>query len=226
MTRATREQMAALLQDRKRVLRVIGVYAVAAASRAFREQRSPDGTPWPQRYPNQAGDPLNVAGAIEDLGTGARIKKRRYDVRPAGVDSGTLRGRLTFEATDDELRVGSDVPYARRFQEGGKSRQRLDTAVLRNLMEFLRGRRRAVRRSAGRAARLAGYRVRGARIPVPRTVEERRLGPVFAAARNTGYWETESPARPFVGLSQRDAADIAEQIEADARRIRVPRGRS
>lgn len=215
MTRPTRDQMAALLRDRPRVLRLIGVYAVAASRRAFREQRSPDGVPWAARYPNQGADPLNIAGAIEDLGTGARIKKRRYDMRPAGVDSGTLRGRVTFEVDGEELRIGSDVPYARRFHEGGIGRQRLDTAVLRNLMEFLRGRRRAARRGARRGAR-------GPRGGVPRTLEERRLGPIFAAARDTGYWETDSKARPFVGLSQRDATDIAEQIEAEA--ARMPRG--
>lgn len=213
MAKPTRAQMVRLMREPDRILAIIGAYMVAAARRAFVDQREPDtGRKWPQRYPNQDGDTLNVAGALEDLARAPRIKPRRYDVRPAGRDTGALLNRTTFEVTNGELRVGSDVPYARRFHTGGESRQRIDTAIKRNLMEFLRSKRRKAKARAKREG------VLGPRGGVPgtfRSVEERRLGVVFAAG---DYWTTDSPARPFVGLSQRDADDLAEQIQEAASR--------
>lgn len=181
----TREQILRLMADEEVVLSIIGAYSLASAQRAFVDQRSPTGQPWPARYPNQAEDFLNVAGALSDLTTGARIKGRRYDRLPAGRDTGDLIGRLTYEVRPGELAVGSNVPYAKKFQEGGTSSQPIPIT---NLRAFLR-------RSP-----------RGG-------VERKRLGPVLAAyRRGQRVWTTTSPPRPFVDLGEQDIPDLTEQL--------------
>lgn len=204
----TRDQVLRLIRDDRAVRSIVGLYTVAAAQRAFVDQRSPDGTPWPARYPNQAEDHLNVAGALEDLRTGADIKKRRYDQRPAGRDTGDLLGRLSFDVSGDSLTIGSDVPYAKKFQVGGESTQTLDSQTIANLVKFLAKKRR----SEKRRAREAGRSVR-------KTVEEVRLGPVLGRYRSgVREWKTTSPPRPFVQLGEQDSDDLAAQLLEAAER--------
>lgn len=203
---ATAAQLEALLREPDRVLEIVGHVAMARARRCFSDQRAPDGTPWPPRYPGQDSDPLNVAGALADLASGPRIKPRRYDQRPAGRDTGDLLGRLTFQVAGGELQVGSDVPYAERFHAGGESTQVIDTTIRRNLAQLLRTKRRAAKR---RMRDFPGVRI------TP-TVEQRRLGPVFS----TRYWTTTSPARPFVGLNDTDGAEIGAEITRAAGKVR------
>lgn len=190
----TRDQVQRLIADEQTVLSVIGAYAVSAAQRAFIDQRSPTGKAWPARYPNQGEDFLNVAGSLVDMETGARIKGRRYDRLPAGRDTGDLIGRLTYEVRPGELAVGSDVPYARKFQEGGESSQELTASMIRNLEAFLR------RKPAN-------------------GVERKRLGPVLASyRRGVRRWVTTSPPRPFAELGEQDVDDLAEQLLETAER--------
>lgn len=208
MAPPTREQLRKLLADPERVLSIIGLHVLTSARRSFRDQVGPDGRPWPARYPNQPeGKFLNTAGALQDLAKGERIKPRRYDKRPAGVDTGELRGRLTFSVDGGELKVGSDVPHARRFHDGGESRIILTQALGQRIADVLRKARGAEKRKAKNASRE----------PV-RTVEELRLGPVLGAIRRGDrVWITTSPPRPFIGLSQDDASDLAESIAIAAR---------
>lgn len=199
---ATREQVLRLVRDENALLSLIGAYTVAAAQRAFVEQRSPQGDPWPKRYPNQGEPFLNVAGAIEDLKTAARIKSRRYEDGPVGRDTGDLLGRITYGVGSGEVAIGSNVPYAKKFQDGGESEQVLDNQTIRNLITVLRKKRNAERRAASRAGRSR-----------QNTVEEQRLGPVLGAyRRGDRTWKTESPSRPFVQLGEQDSDDLAEQI--------------
>lgn len=204
----TRAQVMRLLRDEDAILSLVGAYTVSAAQRAFANQESPDGTPWPERYPNQAGDKLNVAGALQDLATGTRIKGRRYEARPVGRDTGDLIGRLAYGVGGGEVAIGSDVPYAKKFQEGGESSQALDPQLISRITDVLR----QARRREGRRARQAGRSARS-------TVEEKRLGPVLGAYRGgQRVWRTESPARPFVQLGERDSDDLADQILVAAER--------
>ena len=205
----TPHQMHMLLKDPDRILHAIGAYAVARARRSFDEQAAPDGTPWPQRYPNQAEQhTLNVAGAIADLENGDRIKPRRYESRPAGRDSGTMMNRITYEVSGGEVRVGSDVPYARRFQEGGESTQPLNSTIEANLIKVLKKSRTKAKRRARQRGEL------GPRGGAPPSTEQVRLGPVLGMIRRgEREWVTNSPPRPFVGLSQQDSEDIKQQIK-------------
>ncbi len=190
---ATRAQIRRLLRDPERVLHLIGVYMVSATRRAFDEQRSPVGAPWLRRYPRQVDYKLNIAGALGDLAEGPRIKGRRYDSRPAGIDTGDMRGRVTYEVRGNELMVGSNVPYARRFHEGGDSHIHLTATMIANLRQVV--------------AKAKKKKRRGQRIP-----EDRLTAVAKAFDAGETIWVTTSPPRPLVGLGQQDMADLTEQI--------------
>lgn len=192
---------AVLTRQPELLLKRIGVLLVAQAKRAFVLQRF-GAILWPERYPNQTGGKLNVAGAVSDLANGPTIKARRWDARPAGRDTGELMRRLTYRVIGDRLEVGSDVPYAQKFHAGGESVLPITQAVRANLAIWLRRHRKRVRK----AARLAG--TLGPRGGTPRTFEDRVLGPLFAR----DVLITSSPARPFVGLTDETEREIVAEL--------------
>jgi len=83
------------------VLDGIGALLTSRFQRSWRLQRSPSGDAWgPRLTPN-------VAGIVKDLNAGGFPKGRRFQPRPAVVDTGRLRGSLTWEVRGSELVVGS-----------------------------------------------------------------------------------------------------------------------
>lgn len=209
-----------LTRNPDRILRQIGVVMLAGSQRAFREQRF-GAVVWPKRYPNQPeSETLNIAGAVEDLKSGPRLKSRRYDSRPAGRDTGDLMGRLTAQVRGGLLEVGSDVPYATRFHAGGESRITITNQIKYNLAALLRSKRRGAKRRA-RAAGGVGLGPRGGLSAAARTLEEKRLGFLF----HVGELVTKSPARPFAGISQEMTGDIEATIRADVERFARERNR-
>lgn len=204
----SRRQIEAMLGDPNRVLSVVGAFMVAAAQRAFEEQRAPDGEPWLPRYPNQDALAFNVAGALDDLRESDEVKSRRYDRAPVGVDTGALVASITFDVTGERLLVGTNLPYGRKFHEGGSSPQELTQDLIRNMASFVSKRRRAERRRGEEEGTLGP---RGGAPPMP----EDQLGPIFGLwRRGDTVWVTTSPPRPFVGLTQEDAEDLAQELEA------------
>lgn len=189
-------------------LKRIGVHLVAQAKKAFSEQRF-GAIQWPERYPNQVGGKLNIAGAVDDLKSGPRIKSRRYDARPAGRDTGEMMRRLTFRVAGGALEVGSDVPYAQKFHAGGISRQPLTRDFFRNLAQFLRTKRGGAKRRARHDGTL------GPRGGTPKMLEEIRLAWLF----NETYLETKSPPRPFLGFTREILSDITAMMADDLRRF-------
>lgn len=202
-------------RDPERLLKRIGVVMLAGSQAAFANQRF-GSVVWPERYPNQgAGEKLNIAGAVKDLENGPRIKSRRYDARPAGRDTGDLMGRLTAQVRGGLLEVGSDLPYATRFQSGGESRITITPQIKRNLSLFLKSKRRAAGREANRRERAGQPSGRGPRGGTPKTLEERRLGFLFTV----GELVTKSPARPFAGITREMVGDIESVIRQDLERF-------
>ena len=104
----------------------------------------------------------------------SRLKKRRFEPRPAGMDTGSLRRSMSFRATPlpkgGLVEVGSVLPYAGRVQFGGESRQPITATIKANMAKFLRSKQ-------GR-----GFRP--------------KLGPLFR--RETLI--TKAGARPFIGI--------------------------
>lgn len=111
----------------------IGVYLTARAQRRFQTQTFGD-RPWVERMTP------NIPGIISDLDRGATIKERRWPPhsRPANVDTGRLRGSITWRLTDENtVQVGSNLPYAAEAQNGGEVEIPISDKVKDALRDYL-----------------------------------------------------------------------------------------
>jgi len=95
------------------ILKAIGIEAVRASQVAFRQQKF-GGAGWVPR-----GKPSTL-GIIADLNAGSTPKQRRFESRPALVDTGALRKSISFSVTGDTITVGTSLHYAPLLQEGGE----------------------------------------------------------------------------------------------------------
>ena len=111
------------LEDPRPALRRIGALMLAESQKSFLDQRyGPE--QWPERYEGQPDPFVNVAGALSDLNRDRQIKGRRFDRRPALVDTAALKGSLSFDLRGkNAVRVGSTIPYAAKQVFGLNSRQ-------------------------------------------------------------------------------------------------------
>lgn len=126
------------LEDPRPALRRIGALMLAESQRSFRDQ-SYGGERWPARYEGQEEPFINVAGALSDVVRGRTIRDRRFDRRPALIDTGTLRGSLTFALRGDKaVSVGSTVPYASKHLFGLASSQAVTNVARRTLVKEYR----------------------------------------------------------------------------------------
>jgi phage gpG-like protein len=114
------------------VLDGIGALLTSRFQRSWRLQRSPSGDAWAPRLTP------NVAGIVKDLNAGGFPKGRRFQPRPAVVDTGRLRGSLTWEVRGSELVVGTSVSYASIQNEGGAVNLTLNATGRRQLAIWLR----------------------------------------------------------------------------------------
>lgn len=110
----------------KKLMKGIGSIVLATAQRAFREQRLGE-LEWKHRYPRMSEPFINIAGVVGDFLEGKKSPPaRRFDRRPAAMDTGLLFRSLTpgkaLAVKGNVLTVsvpGSVVPYALAVQEGG-----------------------------------------------------------------------------------------------------------
>lgn len=173
----------AAVQNVTDALDTIGVAVSSSAQAAFTDQALGD-IKWAVRYPKMPDPFINVAGAVSDLLRSARVKGRRFERRPAGVDSNTLSRSISHEVvSDDTVEIGSDVEYAPTFQLGGVSNLPVSEGVKENLRDFLR------------TGKGKPYR--------------QRLGFLF----QLDQLETELVPRPFLGITEQTRRDIIELIE-------------
>ena len=128
------EQSIGRLEDLRPALAEIGIEMVASAEKAFRVQALGK-TRWSGR-----GVP-NVAGIISDLNRGATPPKRRFESRPAGIDTGKLRQSIGLTLSQNSVLVDSRLTYSKKFQEGGKSTLTLTKTGKESLKRFLADRR-------------------------------------------------------------------------------------
>lgn len=112
-------------RGRARILKQFGAVMLARTQYAFATESL--FAKWPARYPKQKPPKFNVAGAIQDLLEGNKVKSRRWDDRPALKDRGIL-ARSFSSATKAltypnayTVEIGSTLPYAAVHQWGGES---------------------------------------------------------------------------------------------------------
>lgn len=105
--------MKELIVQRKKLLKQIGILMVAESQNAFKAQAF-DGKQWPAR------SKINTAGILSDFAQGKdKPPKRRFETRPALIDTGALRKSIAYLVTSSTVRVGSALKYAARHQIGG-----------------------------------------------------------------------------------------------------------
>ncbi len=97
-------ELAGRLADREPALAEIGGELQTSTHQRFREQRGPDGEAWP-----------GLAAAT--------LGQRKGDRRRAKIlrDTGELFNSISFQATADEVHVGTNKAYARIHQLGGQA---------------------------------------------------------------------------------------------------------
>lgn len=184
----------------ERVLaRPVGMIVLSHAQRAFDEQRF-GGEQWPPRYPNQSDPVVNLAGLISDFDRGAtNPRPRRFQRRPAGIDTGILRRSLTpargMTARGFSVEVGSTVPYAGRVQFGGESRQAITKEIKDRMARW------------AKRARKRGMKE-----------EVRKIGPLF---RKTVLVTNVVP-RPFLGFTPDLIREIIAHVEEAVQNLEKP----
>ena len=174
------------LENLDPLLNAIGALLLETTDRAFEEERF--GTiPWPERYPGQNSPFINIAGALRDLSTGPRIKARRFNRRPALVDTGRLRGSFRFQVTsDDTVTAGTTVEYAPNHHIPLPSTQPVTEQAKQNLREVIQREGRGPRRGA--------------------------LKKLLFLLKEDSL-TTEPAWRPMIGTTDETESDIAELIQ-------------
>lgn len=185
-------------------LRRIGAELLADSQAAFTQQ-SFEGIRWPERYPNDGAPKINYAGALTDLNRGQAPKARRFQDRPALIDTSKLRRSLQFSVSGFSVEEGSPLSYAGRLNRGSAATGSVSvipvtSTAKKKLSDVLRSARRAVHKAKTVAQQKQATLKRDALA---------KLG--FLFQRRTLV--TENPERPFVGLSQ-GSADRAGQTFA------------
>lgn len=93
----------------------IGAMISTRGQIAFDEQKRGD-VEWPARAVP------NVAGIVTDLETGTEIPERRFEDRPAGVDTAGLKNSLSWELEEraTAVEIGTNKQGASLIQYGGE----------------------------------------------------------------------------------------------------------
>jgi len=145
------QRLQAGLKDPQSLLRQIGTLLLVQATRAFEEQGLGD-IKWKPRYPNQKAPMVNIAGSLQDLNKGREPKARRFQRRPALMDSKALYQSVSKNNPAASrllgahvIEVGSVKEYAGLMQHGGRSTQAVTSQAKKTLAKWsksLRGKRR------------------------------------------------------------------------------------
>ncbi|WP_347268171.1 phage virion morphogenesis protein [Paracoccus sp. (in: a-proteobacteria)] len=159
-----------LMDQRRPFFAEVGEQLILSAGRNFKAEAAPDGTPW---------TPLAPA-TIK-----ARARRSRSQLAILR-DRGLLAGSINYQATDDEVRVGSPVEYAAIHQLGG-----------------------AIEKPA-RAAKV--YRRKGKDGSIGRRFVRKKQADVVSDV-SIGAHRVNIPARPFLGISAADQAEIFAAAE-------------
>lgn len=169
------------LRNPDRALKRVGLIMVAESLEAF-DRQGFGGESWKgRRTPN-------VMGIIADFARGAsEPKSRRFQTRPALVDTGRLRSSISYHVVgSDTVEVGSNVEYAGLMHGGGESESEPITENMQaSLRKWLANQPRAMKKAL-------------AYLTLPdwtgKTVKK------------------DIPARPFVGVTDQTREDVKEAV--------------
>lgn len=168
------------LDNPEAALKQIGALMVAESMAAFREQRFGK-VAWKER-----GTP-NVFGIIKDFHEGREPPQRRFESRPALMDTGRLARSIAFVVLSrDTVEVGSPLAYAVKHHRGGEvESEKITEKVQKALGEWLKDQGGDLRK---------------------------RLGFLLNAKFRDQTLKMEVPARPIVGVTRSTIRDAKEAI--------------
>ncbi len=168
------------LGNLQRVLSQVGILVRSKARSRFRTQGQPPNS-WPERMTP------NVPGIVSDLNQGSNPPARRFQSRPAGIDTGRLSKDVNFRVSKNTLTVGSSLDYAGTINFGGTTRVVLRPVGRRQLWMWLQSLSRRKRRELGR-----------------------ELGWLFQKPE----FNVRVRPRPFLTLTKEEVAEIEETVRA------------
>lgn len=128
------KRMRERLNDPTPILKKIGALLVADSQQSFKSQRLGK-IRWRRR------SVPNVAGLVHDFAKGRKAPKpRRFNERPALMDTGALSRSISFDVQGTKsVVVGSRLKYAKLHQTGGVSRtERITKEVQSRLADWLK----------------------------------------------------------------------------------------
>lgn len=137
-----------------RTLVRVGTLMVGRTQKAFEDQGRA-GKQWaPRKIPN-------VAGILRDLERSGRMPPaRRFEPRPAAIDTGQLRASIVFTRRGrDSVEYGSRVAYANKVQQGEASTIAITDTMRKNLSKLLK-RRKDLRAKLGFLFQLKQFTVK------------------------------------------------------------------
>lgn len=124
----------------------VGLYLTGRAQATFRTQGR-GSVAWPAR-----GVP-NRIGILLDLQQGRVPPERRFEARPAAIDTGRLRSSIAYRVSGNTVTVGSSLAYASDVQRGSTKTVTIDRNLRSALANWLKslpaGRKQQMRRSFG-----------------------------------------------------------------------------
>ncbi len=121
------------LGDLRPLLTEIGVTLAAKSQESFKKQGY-GRSKWPGRMVP------NVPGIVGDLNRNMSPPKRRFQPRPALVDTGKLRQSISFQVGAADVVIGTNLDYASQQQMGGLVKVRLLKSSRKALADLLRKR--------------------------------------------------------------------------------------
>lgn len=179
---------------RERVMKGLGGLALSYAQQAF-DRQALGSEQWAARYPKQTGAKVNIAGVVSDFLAGKRTPpERRFQDRPAGIDTGLLRRSLTpskaLKTHGFMVEVGSAQQNASAVQFGARQEQHLTKSFVELLAAWMKKSRGNIKRAK--------------KVSQPITAKDaaiQKLGFLFGLAKKGKPLVTQSGARPYLGVT-------------------------
>lgn len=194
------------------LVRRMGLLVAVRARLAFQEQkRGP--VAWKERVTP------NLPGILADLRKGSTPPERRFQPRPAGVDTGRLMNDVaSSEAVRpdgrDAVKVGSRLPYASLIQFGGDVDIPIDDGLKERIGAYLRTLTRRAARAQTKALTepiLGSGNFAGAdRVSARAKQMQALLGPLMRPAVRGITWHVVP--RPYVMVTDDDLEDFRSLI--------------
>lgn len=216
-------RLAKRIENPAPLLKQMGAMLASDAKASFDRQALGD-IAWPERYPGQRAPFINIAGAVADFAVGRKAPlSRRFDARPAGLDTGDTRRRITFAVIPpDGVEVGSTSEQAQRLQSGGESKQPVSADTRARIKAFIgKGKKRGVfvpKDVPIEEARAAlGLKKNAKRNKAGELVVEDpnpyRAKLMFLTLPATTSLTTKVHARPFLGVTDTMKGDLIRATE-------------